>query len=239
MKDEVGFQPSDTFDVLRERTRSLRAKRDRVEWSSISLEMRGGPVKNTRSYGVARIDKSLFRNLGGGEPTSFRVEPGEHTVTVQLSRWVRLSRFRGSSKLRIQVSAVAGEEVKLVCGLRPGAREEWRLLRMARIRPVVIFCAGGVLAVLMGGLLFSFIGWLLAPAAIFVVIRGVTIPPPAISLVLRAVVIAPIIVPWYLLCDRLILAPNRRVLQSLTYRFAYPYFLKKAEESLDARQPAV
>ncbi len=47
MRDEVPHNSPDTFDVLRERTRNLRAKREHVEWSSISLEMRGVPVKRS------------------------------------------------------------------------------------------------------------------------------------------------------------------------------------------------
>jgi hypothetical protein len=230
---------ADTFDVLRERTRSLRAKRDHIEWSWISLEIRGVPLKKTRSYGAARIDKSLFRNLTGDEPTSFRVEGGEHTVTVQLSHWLRVSGFRGSSKLSIQIAVQPGEQVKLVCGLRPGAREDWRRIRMARIRPVLIFCAGSLLAVLVGWFLNAFLASLLAPARIAIQIRGVWISQAVIQIALRTPVLVSIFLPWCLLASRLILAPNRRVLQSLKYRFVHPYYLMKAEEPLHDRQPAL
>jgi hypothetical protein len=239
VKDEVGFQPADTFDVLRERTRSLRAKRDHVEWSSISLEIQGVPIQRTRSCGVARIDKSLFRNLAAGEPTLFRVEPGEHTITVLLSRWVKLPGYRDSARLSIQVDAVAGEQVKVVCGLRPAALEEWRAIRIARFRSVLMFGVGSLLVVVYGWFLFAFLGSLLAPAAILIMIRGVTIPPIALGLGLRAVVIAPLFLGWCWLAKRLILVPDLRVLQSLVYRFRYPYFLKKAEDPLSGRQPAL
>jgi len=239
MKDEVGFGSLDTFDVLSERTRSLRAKRDQVEWSSISLEMQGVPIKKTRSYGAARIDKSLFRDLTGGEPTSFRVEPGEHTVTVHLSRWLRVPSYRASSKLSIQIAVAQGEQVKLVCGLRPGAKKEWRRIRMARIRPVLMFCAGSLLAVLFGWFLNAFLGSLLAPARIAIQIRGVWICQAIIQIALRTPVMASIFLPWCWLGKRLILDPNRGILQSLKYRFVSPYYLKKAEEPLHARQPAL
>jgi len=239
MKDEVGFESSDTFDVLSERLRSLRAKGDQIEWSSISLEVQGAPIKKTRSYGVARIDNSLFRNLAGGEPTFFRVEPGEHRVTVQLSRWFRLSDYRGNSKLSIQVAVRAGEQVKLVCGLRPGAREEWRMIQIASIRPALIFCAASLVAAGFVWFVYTFVRNLLAPATIFIQIRRVWIPPIYTLFALKAAMMACAILPWCLLGHRLILAPNRRVLQSLQYRFVYPYFLKKSEEALHGRQPAL
>jgi len=238
MTDEVAFEPSDTFDILTRRTKSLRAKRDQVAWSSISLEMHGVPIKPSRSYGEARIDESLFRNLSGGEPTSFRVEPGMHTVTVHLSRWLRLPYYRRSSKLSIQVAVQPGEQVKLVCGLRPGAKEEWTTIRIARFRSILILWAGSLLAVVFGWFLCSLLGRMLAPAAILIVIRGARIPPIAVGFVLRMTVMAPIFLVWWSMAKRLIVVPNRRVLQSLRYRFVYPYSLKNSEEPFDGRQPA-
>jgi hypothetical protein len=239
MKDQVGFESSDTFDVLSERIRSLRANRDHIEWSSISLEMQGVAISQTRSYGMARIDNSLFRNLGGGEPTYFRVEPGEHRVTVQLSRWFRLSDYRGSSKLTIQVAVQAGEQVKLVCGLRPGAREEWRMIQIASIRPALIFCAASLVAAGFLWFVYTVVRSLIAPATIFIQIRGVWIPPIYTLFALKAAMMACAIAAWCLQGNRLIFAPNRRVLQSLKYRFVYPYFLKKSEDPLHGRQPAL
>ena len=239
MKDEVGFESSDTFDLLSERIRSLRANRNDIEWSSISLEMQGVPIKKTRSYGEARIDNSLFRNLSGDEPTSFRVEPGQHTVTVHLSRWLQLSSYRGSSKLSIHVAIRPGEQVKLVCGLRPGAKEEWRMIHIAGIRPVLSFCTASLVAAGFVWFIFTLVRSLLAPATIFIQIRGVWIPPTYTLFALKAVMMASPLRAWCWLGNRLILAPNRRVLQSLSYRFVDPYFLKKSEEALHGRQPAV
>jgi hypothetical protein len=239
MKDEVGFESSDTFDLLSERIQSLRANRNDIEWSSISLEVQGVPIKKTRSYGEARIDNSLFRNLSGGEPTSFRVEPGQHTVTVHLSRWLRLSKYRGSSKLSIQVATRPGEQVKLVCGLRPGAKEEWRMIQIASIRPALSFCAASLVATGFVWLLFTLVGSLIAPATIFIQIRGVWIPPTNTLFALKAAMMACATAAWWLLGNRLILVPNRRVLRSLSYRFVDPYILKKSEETFHGRQPAV
>jgi hypothetical protein len=239
MKDEVGFESSDTFNLLSERIRSLRANRDVVEWSSISLEMQGVPIKKTRSYGEARIDNALFRNLSGGEPTSFRVEPGQHTVAVHLSRWLRLSNYRGSSKLSIQVAVRAGEQVKLVCGLRPGAKEEWRMIQIASMRPILVFCTAGLVAAGSVWFISTLVGRLIAPATIFIQVRGLWVPPTYTLFALKAALMACAIVAWWSLGNRLILAPNRRVLQSLSYRFVYPYFLKQSEEALHGRQPAL
>jgi hypothetical protein len=238
MKDEAGIESSDTFDVLSERIRSVRANREHVEWSSISLEMQGVPIKQTRSYGEARIDNTLFRNLSGGEPTSFRVEPGPHTVTVHLSRWLRLWNYRRSSKLSIQVAVQPGEQVKLVCGLRPGAKEEWGMIQIASIRPALIFCAASLVAAGFVWFVYTIVRNLLAPATIFIQIRGVWVPPIYTLFALKAAMMACAIAAWCSLGNRLILAPNRRVLQSLSYRFVYPYFLKKSEEALHGRQPA-
>jgi len=144
MKDEVGFKSSDTFDVLSERIRSVRANRDQIEWSSISLEMQGVPINHTRSYGVARIDNSLFRNLGG-DPTSFRVEPGEHRVAVQLSR---CSDFRIIRKLEPFDPGRGPARRARQAGLRPtaGAKEEWRMIHIASIHLVLSFFAASLVA---------------------------------------------------------------------------------------------
>jgi hypothetical protein len=238
MKDEVGIGAPDTFDILTERTRGLRAKRDHIQWCSISLEVQGVPITATRSYGEARIDNSLFRNLMGAEPTSFRVEPGPHTVTVHLSRWLRLRGYGRSSKISIQVAVQAGEQVNLVCGLRPGAKEEWTKIRMARIRPILILCIGSLLALFLGWFLFAILARLLAPAAIYIAIRGVPMSQTLIGAALRTAVLTPIILSWCLLARRLIVIPNRQDLQSLRYRFGFPYYLKKSEEPLHGRQPA-
>ena len=133
----------DTFDLLRERSQGMRVRRYPMEWSSIDVEMVGEPHQTARSLGDARVDNSLFRNLTGGEPTCFQVEPGEHTVTVHLSRWFRLSEVSTAARNFLSRSRSSPErQVKLVCGLRPGAKEEWRMIRIARVRPIFVFQAG-------------------------------------------------------------------------------------------------
>ncbi len=201
--------------------------------------MQGVPVKKTRSYGAARIDKSLFRNLSGGEPTLFRVEPGRHTVVVHLSRWIRLAGYRGSSKLSIHVAVQPGEQLKLVCGLRPGAKEEWNMIHMAQLRPIFLTCAGSLLALALrlGPLFFD--RQTACPGrdlhhdsrcADTSDHRSARTQSGRHRTHIRGLVCAG---------KPLILAPNRLVMRSLRYRFLYPYFLKKSEEPLDERQLAL
>ncbi len=217
----------DTFDLLRERTQGMRAHRDPAAWSSIAVEMRGDPRETARSFGDARIDSTLFRNLTGGQPTCFLVEPGEHTVAIQLSRWFRLWKYRRSSTLSMQVAVEPGETVKLVCGVRRGAKEEWRNIRVARIRPNFVFLAGCILAIYLGARATPTVRNVLARAMVQFNIIEDDVPVYHRALGLRANVVAFTFFVWCLVGNRLILVPNRRLADGLAYRFRYPYYLKK------------
>ncbi len=80
------------------------------------------------------------------------------------------------------------------------------MIHTARLRSIFLLCAGSLLALLLGWALFSLIGRLLAPAAVFIIIRGVRIPQTIIEFGLRIAVIAPIFVPWCVLGNRCILS---------------------------------
>jgi hypothetical protein len=113
------------------------------------------------------------------------------------------------------------------------------MIQIAGIRPVLIFCAASLVAAGPVWFVYTFVRNLLAPATIFIQIRGGWVPPVYTLFALKAAMVACVSLAWCLLGNRLILAPNRRVLQSLSYRFVYPYFLKQSEEALHGRQPAV
>jgi hypothetical protein len=147
---------------------------------------------------------------------------------------MRLPGYPESPRLSIQVEVPPGERVNLVCGLRPGAKEEWRAIRMARMRLFLISSLGSLLALLLGWFVFVLLGRLLAPAMIVIQIRGVWIPAPIIRVTVLLIVMAPIFARWCVWGNRLILAPNKIVLRSLQHRFVYPYILKTAEEPLHA-----
>ena len=191
--------------------RAFEHSRDAVEWSSIAVEMRGEPGENARSFGDARIDNSLFRNLTGGQPTSFQVEPGEHTVTIHLSRWFRLWKYRRPSTLAIQVAVKPGETVKLVFGIRPGAKKEWRNIRFARIRPRLVFLAGCLVATFLGFCVTPTVRSVFARAAFQFNIIEADVPNIHRALGLRANVMIFSLMLWSLIGNRLILIPNRRL----------------------------
>jgi hypothetical protein len=77
---------SGTLDDLCSHARTRRAKWDTVPWASITVRLGDVAAGPPRYTGVVLIDRRQLGYLIGGEPRAFRVDPGEHTITVYLGR---------------------------------------------------------------------------------------------------------------------------------------------------------
>jgi hypothetical protein len=223
----------DTFDLLRERAQGMRARRDPMAWGSLAVEMRGTAgvgAATGRSFGDARIDHNLFRNLSGGQPTSFRVEPGEHTIEIILSRWFRLWKFRGGSTVFKHLDIDPGENVTLVCGIRSKAPEEWWRIRAARLRPVLLFLIGCLVAIGTGVILTPYVQTVLLRAMELTNAQLTDVPAGQRMLGLRFNLVVFSLLVWCLIGLRAILRPGRLIADGLEHQFRYPYYLKRSHE---------
>lgn len=106
---------ADTLEVLCSRARVRRVEQNKVPWATVSIELTAVVCKTPCHAGRVLIDRRLVGSLINGEPRSFRVEPGQHTVTVYLGR---SARFGGDRKASISCDVLLepGENAKLVCG---------------------------------------------------------------------------------------------------------------------------
>ncbi len=141
---------ADTFDVLRKRSETIRSRLDRVDWCSISVEVKGASEPSSRYVALVRIDGGVAGELTGGEPRSFRVTPGEHTVVVRLRKRLWLRGCREKAIVSLPVDLQPGEQLKLICGVRPEARKAAGLAHRAELDLFQHFCVGSALALAVG-----------------------------------------------------------------------------------------
>ncbi len=135
----------------------MRPERD--DWATISVQMTGLGAESPRFQGIVRIDGGQKLDLVGGSPSVFRVEPGEHVVSVCFARKFRLDGYPEKAECRLRVEVSPQEAVRLSCGIRPGARGEWHRAKNAKFHGVMFlvgylsFCA------------LTIAGWLLVKAS--------------------------------------------------------------------------
>jgi hypothetical protein len=97
---------------------------DRDDWAKISVQMTGRGARKPVFQGIVRIDGVQSLDLVSGMPSVFRVEPGEHVVSVRFRRRFRVAGFAGKAECRLAIALLPREEVRLHCGIRTGAHEE-------------------------------------------------------------------------------------------------------------------
>ena len=76
---------SDAINQLCHSARLRRARWDQVPWCSVSIELMAVTRQDRCFVGIALIDRRQVGWLVNGEPRSFRLEPGEHTITVYMA----------------------------------------------------------------------------------------------------------------------------------------------------------
>jgi hypothetical protein len=72
----------------------MRPERD--DWAKIWVQMTGRGAGKPGFQGIVRIDGVQSLDLVGGMPSVFRVEPGEHKVSVRFRRRFRFLAVTGS-----------------------------------------------------------------------------------------------------------------------------------------------
>ena len=90
--------------------------------SMITVEPAGLTAKESEFIGVAIMDGRWRSDMYFGRPTMFRVEAGEHSVTVHIKRRFRVSGYRGRAVVSLQVVVGPGEHLDLVFGVNERVR---------------------------------------------------------------------------------------------------------------------
>lgn len=220
---------ADTFDLLRKRSETIRSRLDRVDWCSISVAVEAAREQSSRYVAVVRIDGGVAGDLAGGEPRSFRVTPGEHTVVVRLRKRLWLYGCRDKAMVSLPLDLQPGEQVRLICGVRPEALKAATVAHRAELDMFLHFCIGSALALA--------IGWAAQPAIHNFIERAadrLRIPnfwvPFALWLVGSRLATAVWgLGIWWLFMGRFSVERRRRLATSLKVEIVEPYFLRRAE----------
>ncbi len=218
---------SDTFDALRERSKTIRARLDRVEWCSISVEVEGVPEQSTRYTAVVRIDGGIAGDLVGSAPRSFRVEPGEHTVVVRLRKRLWLHGCPEKAIVSLELDLEPGEHVRLKCGVRPEARETARRADAADLDLFRHFCVSSFLAIAFGWAAYPFVRRSIDIVTVRLRIPSFWVPFAHWIVGSRVAMAAWVLFFWWLLAGRYSVERRRRVAASLKVEIVDPYFLRK------------
>jgi hypothetical protein len=226
---------ADTFDVLRKRSETIRARLDRVEWCSISVEVEGVREKSSRYTAVVRIDGGVAGDLIGGAARSFRVEPGEHTVVVRLRKRLWLYGCPQKAIASLQLDLQPGEQVKLICGVRAKAQDAASRAHAAELDLFQNFCIGSALALAIGWAAYPVARNLIGLATVRLRIPSFWVPFALWIVGSRVATALWGLVIWWLLAGRYSVERRRRLAASLKAEIGDPYFLKRVEEHADAR----
>lgn len=144
-----------SLERMSEEFRKQRAKRRTLDLATITVKRVDLFAGQFRFSGRVLIDRQRLGYLVGGEPVTFDVEPGDHTITVSFGRRPAVLSSPGRAKCSALVSVGAGERAEFACGIRPDVVHLWVKARRAG----AIRCAA--LAVPVG--LAGGSGWFLAP----------------------------------------------------------------------------
>ena len=90
--------------------------------------------RNSEFLGVAIMDERCRSDIHNGRSTVFRVEAGEHTVSVHIKRRFRVGGYRGRAMVSLPVVVEPGEHLDLVFGVA----KDWKPLQRARILWLVL-----------------------------------------------------------------------------------------------------
>jgi hypothetical protein len=118
------------------------------EGSVITIEPTGFTSKQFEFLGVAILDERYRGDIHNGRRTEFRVEAGEHTVSVHIKRRFRVGAAPDRANVSLPVVVEPGEHLDLVFGV---AREWlplqrggilWLVLLLVEVSLVVEFAVG-------------------------------------------------------------------------------------------------
>ena len=96
---------------------SRRGTKESADWSMISVEPVEAAGRPSEFLGVAIMDGRWRSDMHNGRSTVFRVESGEHTVSVHIKRRFRDQGYRGRATASLAVVVQPGEHLQLVFGV--------------------------------------------------------------------------------------------------------------------------
>ncbi len=96
---------------------SRRGTKESAEWSMISVQPVQAAGRPSEFLGVAIMDGRWRSDMHNGRSTVFRVESGEHTVSVHIKRRYRVEGYRGRATASLAVVVQPGEHLELVFGV--------------------------------------------------------------------------------------------------------------------------
>jgi hypothetical protein len=144
-----------SLEHLAQRFRAQRVDRGARGHARIRVMRGDRPGAGRRHTGKVRIDDQTLGYLVASLPTVFEVEPGDHTVKVQLGRRDLVSSAPGAAVASTKLSIGQGEEATLTCGVRPDVASRWSQLNRFGSRRGIRF-AFAIYA-------FAAAGWLASP----------------------------------------------------------------------------
>jgi hypothetical protein len=214
--------------------RLRRARWDKVPWCSVSIELKAVTRQDRCFVGIALIDRRQVGWLVNGEPRSFRLEPGEHVITIYIARAANIT-IRSMVLISRRIVLQSRENVSLVCGRTPRAMASWNARRSA--------AKGQGLALYCGSIFFGGLAWLVYPSlreAIADASLRLQLGEPWLSLLYLPVRWRPGTAMlgyfgWMLFFVVVSLVQEYRLRRRPDCRSIEPYFLVKAE-TLEIRQ---
>jgi len=168
-----------SIDRLSERIRIQLTERRAIAFATITVKRVDPSADRRRFAGRVRIDGQQLGYLVGGEPRTFDVEPGEHTITVYFGRKPAIISSRRPAMSTASVSLGAGERAEFACGIRPEVARQW-----AKVRRAVAFRVTVCVAAI------ELVYWLITPNL-----------RPAVALAVFYLPVPGSLIPW---CYRLV-----------------------------------
>jgi hypothetical protein len=131
-----------SINCLSERFRAQRNKRRTLDRATIAVKRIEPSTGRLRFAGRVLVDCQQIGYLVGGEPRTFDVEPGEHTITVYFGRRPAILSSPGRAVSTTSVRLGAGERADFACGIRPEVARLWARARRATVIGVIVFVSG-------------------------------------------------------------------------------------------------
>jgi hypothetical protein len=223
----------DAINQLCRSARSRRARWDKVPWCSVSIELKAVTRQDRCFVGIALIDRRQVGWLVNGEPRSFRLEPGEHAITVYMAGSATIT-ARPRPMISRRFVLQPRDNVRLVCARTSQAMAIW-MVRQSHVKSWRRALFGG-------SIFFAALGWLIYPSlreAVANATLRLEIGQPWLSLLYllvksRTVTTMLGCLCWALMVVAAMMVQEFRLMKLLEYRSLEPYFLVRMPASTEA-----